>query len=248
MQTIEATLLDKAAEFELIDSIGKRELERIGEDRNLCAHPSLRNLGDVYEPRPEVARGHLAVALTTLLIHPPTQGRKVVAEFGDYICDPYFVPTLPHIQATFFDRVRSATRKTIVTFAAKHALLELDPDGRLPAAEHADRMAIALTAVANRDRELVRAAVAEHSERFQRLDGAPQLRALVRLGDQDFFWDTVDQALVTRLQAMLNAPSANGNRSQPISRPSWHWSAARTLANDCRSWKNASPRCRGRTA
>ncbi len=206
MQTIETALLDKAAEFELIDSIGKRELERIREDRNLCVHPSLRNLGDVYEARPEVARGHLAVALTTLLIRPPTQGRKVVAEFGDYICDPYFVPTLPHIQATFFDRVRSATRKTIVTFAAKHALLELDPDGRLPAAEHADRMAIALTAFANRDRELVRAAVAEHSERFQRLDGAAQLRALVRLGDQDFFWDTVDQALVTRLQAMLNVP------------------------------------------
>ncbi|WP_188189457.1 hypothetical protein [Nonomuraea sp. SYSU D8015] len=73
MQAIEASLLEKAVEFELIDSIGSRELERIREDRNLCAHPSLRMLGDVYEPRPEVARGHLAVALTTLLTHPPTQ-------------------------------------------------------------------------------------------------------------------------------------------------------------------------------
>lgn len=88
-------------EFELIDSIGSRELERIREDRNLCAHPSLRMLGDVYEPRPEVARGHLAVALTTLLTHPPTQGRKVLDEFGAYICDPFFVPTHPHMQATF---------------------------------------------------------------------------------------------------------------------------------------------------
>jgi hypothetical protein len=55
MQSIESTLLDKAAEFELIDSIGMRELERIREDRHLCVHPSLRALGDVYEPRPEVA-------------------------------------------------------------------------------------------------------------------------------------------------------------------------------------------------
>ncbi|MGC4856558.1 hypothetical protein ACLQ24_25100 [Micromonospora sp. DT4] len=206
MQALEATLLDKASEFELIDSIGVRELERIREDRNLCVHPSLRALGDVYEPRPEVARGHLAVALTTLLTHPPTQGRKVIEDFSTYICDPLFVSTLPHIQATFFDRVRTATRSTIVTFAAKHALLELDPAGLMAAVEHADRMAVALLAFAQRDRELVRTAVAGQSERFQVLDGAAQLRALVRLGDQDFFWSSVDQALVTRLQGLIRVP------------------------------------------
>lgn len=143
MQAIEATLLEKAAEFELIDSIGARELERIREDRNLCAHPSPRALGDVY---------HLAIALTTLLTHPPTQGRKVLDEFSAYICDPLFVPTLTHIQAIFFDRVRTATRSTIISFAAKHALLELDPAGRMPAVEHADRMAVALLAFAQRGR------------------------------------------------------------------------------------------------
>jgi len=206
MQTIEATLLDKAAEFELIDSIGVRELERIREDRNLCVHPSLRALGDVYEPRPEVARGHLAIALSTLLTQPPTQGRKVLDEFSTYICDPLFVPTLPHIQATFFDRVRTATRSTIITFAAKHALLELDPAGLMAAVEHADRMAAALLAFAQRDRELVRTAVAGQSERFQVLDGAAQLRALVRLGDQDFFWSSVDEALGTRLQGLADTP------------------------------------------
>ncbi|WP_111167315.1 hypothetical protein [Spongiactinospora gelatinilytica] len=204
MQAIESGLLERAVEFELIDSIGSRELERIREDRNLCVHPSLRTLGDVYEPRPEVARGHLAVALTTLLTHPPIQGRKVLAEFTAYICDPLFVPTYPHMQATFFDRVRSATRKTIVGFAAKHALLELDPGGLMPATEHADRMASALIAFAQRDRELVRATVAAQSERFQVLEGATQLRALVRLGDQDFFWNMVDRALTTRLREMVN--------------------------------------------
>ncbi|GAA2419671.1 hypothetical protein [Nonomuraea africana] len=131
MQNIESTLLDKAAEFELIDSIGVRELGRIREDRHLCVHPSLRSFGEVYEPRPEVARGHFAVALTTLLVHPPTQGGKLLSEFIEYTCDPLFVPTLPHIQAAFFDRVRTATRRTIAAVAAKHSLLELDPDSRL---------------------------------------------------------------------------------------------------------------------
>ncbi|GAA3752947.1 hypothetical protein GCM10022225_42060 [Plantactinospora mayteni] len=161
MQTIEATLLDKAASLELIDSIGVRELERIREDRNLCVHPSLRGHGDVYEPRSEVARGHLAVALTMLLTHPPIQGGKVLEASTAYICDPLSVPTLPQIQATFFDRVRVATRRTLARFAAKHAVLEIDPGGQLPAAERADRMAAALRAFAERDRELVREVVAE---------------------------------------------------------------------------------------
>lgn len=72
--------------------------------------------------------------------------------FTAYIYDPFFVPTLPHIQATFFDRVRVATRRTLVRFAAKHAVLEIGPIGQLPAAEHADRMAAALRALAGRDR------------------------------------------------------------------------------------------------
>lgn len=45
MQQIENELLDTAVEFELIDSVGKRELERIREDRNLCVHPRCGHSG-----------------------------------------------------------------------------------------------------------------------------------------------------------------------------------------------------------
>jgi len=204
MQNIEASLLTKAAEFELIDSIGQRELERIREDRHLCVHPSLRSFSEVYEPRPEVARGHLAVALTILLIHPPTQGGKVLDTFLNYTCDPSFVPVVSHIQTTFFDRVRTAARSNIAKIAAKHAVRELDPDGRLPAAEYANRSAVVLFAFAQRDRELVGSAIAGQREHFQRLDGEMQLRALVRLGDQDYFWNIVDEPLAQRLHGLLS--------------------------------------------
>lgn len=212
MQKIEDGLLSEAQKFELIDTIGARELGRIREDRNLCVHPSLRTLGDVYEPRPEVARSHLAVALSTLLIHPPTQGRKAIEEFTSYICDPYFVPAVPHTQATFFDRVRTATRRNIVTVAAKHALLEKVPPPAvaLPPVELADRMAEALSAFAARDRELARSAVTDLDSSFQVLDGAAQLRALVRLGDHDYFWDMIDEAMAAKFHGMLSAPIAIG--------------------------------------
>lgn len=208
MQQIETELLDTAVEFELIDSVGKRELERIREDRNLCVHPSLRPFGDVYEPRPEQARAHLVIALTTLLIHPPTQGRKAIDAYLDYTCDPKFAPeSVSHIQAVFFDRLRSGTRKGIAKLAAKHALLELDPGERFPSAQmYADRSAVVLSAFAQRDPNLVRTVVAEQRDKVDNLDSAAQLRALGRLGTEDFFWDLVDVALTDRLTNLLSGP------------------------------------------
>lgn len=215
MQRIEASLVDKAVEFELIDTIGKRELDRIREDRHLCAHPSLRRDGEVYNPRPEAARGHLAIALDTLLVNPPTQGGKLLEEFQNFICDPLFAASPPHIRAAFHDRVRAATRKSIIRVAAKAAMLEVDPDGRMPADAHADRMAIALRAFAEVDRDAVRAAVGETRERFRMLSGAVQLRALVRMADDDYFWTSVDKPLTIQFQALLDAPITVGT-SDPL--------------------------------
>jgi hypothetical protein len=206
MQGIEAALVDKAVEFELIDTIGKRELDRIREDRHLCAHPSLRMGGEVYAPRPEAARGHLAIALSTLLIHPPTHGRKLVEEFKTFICDPLFTSSPSHIRATFHDRARVATRRSIIKLAALAAMIEVDPGGRMPAAAHADRMALALRAFAEVARETVSDAVGDAGRRLPIVDVAIQLRTLVRMADDDYFWTSVDPALASHFQALLDVP------------------------------------------
>lgn len=207
MQDIEAKVLEKAQQFELVDAIGRRELERIREDRNLCVHPSLRVYGEAFEPHPEVTRGHLAVALSTLLVHPPAQGARILNAFISYTCDPSFVAALSHIQATFFDRVRTNARKNLASLAAKHALRELDPDGRLSPLEYANRCAVVLRAFAERDRALVSSAVVAQREPFQQIDGQAQVRALIRMGDQDYFWDMVDGPLAERLDGLLTIPT-----------------------------------------
>jgi hypothetical protein len=209
MQNIEADLLTNALTFELIDGIDVRELGRIQEDRNLCVHPSLRLHGGTYEPHPEVARGHLVVALSALLTHPPTQGARALQEFQNYICDIHFSPTLTHLQATFYDRVRAAARRSIVVVAAKHALLELDPAGRMPAIEHADRMAVALEAFAGRNRDLVRDKLAAQRETFKTAVGIVQVRALIRFADKDYFWDLIDGPLADRLQDLTVPPTGD---------------------------------------
>ena len=203
MQRIEAALLDKALEFEFIDSIDRQSLERIQQDRNLCVHPSLRPFDETYSPPPAVARAHLAVALEVLLVHPPTQGLRMQDVYLDFTCATSFAPTMAHIQSTFYDRVRSATRRNITNVAAKHAVLELDPAGRLEPIRYADRSAEVLRALASRDRDLVRREIVPLRERFRTLGANAQRRALARLGDQDFFWDMLDGPLVEHLDALV---------------------------------------------
>ncbi|WP_043735956.1 hypothetical protein [Nocardia asiatica] len=214
MQAIEDTLLDQAVAFELIDDIDRRALQRIREDRNLCAHPSLRPGTQAYDPHPDTARAHLTAALNALLIHPPTQGGKLLEKFIDYFCDPHFVAAPSHIRSVFFEHVRPATRQTLVKFALKHALLELDPAGRLPATVFADRMTVAARAFAHHDRGLVAAAAAPLVQRFQQLDGAALLRCMARMGSEDYFWDMVDQPMAERIAAVAAARINVGPHAQ----------------------------------
>lgn len=205
MQGIENDLLNKAVEFELIDSTELLVLQRIREDRNLCVHPSLRPGGQLYSPATEVARAHLVIALDALLLHPPTQGGKLMVRFQDYFCDPQFVKSSAHIQSTFFDRVRLTTRQQIVRFAARFAITEDDPGGRLPATLFADRMAVALAAFAERDRTLVVDAVKHNAARLHPLDTAVLWRCMTRLGEHDYFWNVVDDPLRDRLAQLVES-------------------------------------------
>jgi hypothetical protein len=206
MQHIEASLLDKALELEIVDAVDKRALERIREDRNVCVHPSLRPFNETYLPLPEVARAHLAVALDVLLVHRPTQGRKIVESYFDFTCSPSFVPTVTHIQSAYFDRVRPATRRSLTIIAAKHAVLHLDPDDRMDALLYANRSASVLKAFAGRDRGLVRDIVVGLRDRFRHVTPHAQARALARLGDEDFFWDMTDGPLVDQFNSLIDLP------------------------------------------
>lgn len=76
MLNIENTILDVAEKLELIDRTHKTQLKRLREDRHLCAHPSLRPMGELHEPTSEYARAHLAAALDAVLVHHPSQGRN----------------------------------------------------------------------------------------------------------------------------------------------------------------------------
>ncbi|GAT68786.1 hypothetical protein PS9374_04451 [Planomonospora sphaerica] len=210
MQGVERSIVDTAADLELIDTITARELERLRQDRHLCVHPSLRMMGETYQPLPESARAHMAIALDGLLIHPPAQGRKVIEDFMAHVAEPRFSTSPAHLTATFFTRVRPAARRQIVDLAAKHALAELPGPPEIAASLLADRMAVSLKAFAEKDHAMVATALAKSLDRLRRAEGPVQLRAAARLAALDVFWDLIDQPLADRLDELVaqTAPSS----------------------------------------
>jgi hypothetical protein len=206
MQEVEASLLTTARGLELLDFVEERELQRLRDDRHLCAHPSLRPFGDFYAPTTEYARAHLVAALEGLLIHPPSQGRRVVDRFAAHVADPAFTGSRHYLTHTFFDQVKPTVRRQVVDLAVKVACLE--PDG-LPdppgAQKLGDRMADCLRLFMERDRTLV----AQHMNKAAaRLGDRPrdvQIRSVGRLGDTDVFWDAVSEPLRDQIEGLIRS-------------------------------------------
>jgi hypothetical protein len=71
-----------------------------------------------------------------------------------------------------------------------------------------------LCALALRDRDLVRREIVGLRERFRTVGSNVQRRALARLGDQDFFWDMLDDALIEHLNALVGESPSSPEHEQ----------------------------------
>ncbi|WP_433973120.1 hypothetical protein [Tunturiibacter lichenicola] len=87
----ERTLVSEARDdFELLSAIEGKDLERLFEDRNRCAHSSMISMDEPYSPSPELARAHMKIAVTVFLQHPPIQGKAALDRVFQDIKSDYF--------------------------------------------------------------------------------------------------------------------------------------------------------------
>ena len=77
-------------EFGLVSPQEFIDLQRLLEDRNRCAHPSMLSDVDVFSPSAELARLHLRNAVTHVLSQPPVQGRAALQRVIGDIGSPLF--------------------------------------------------------------------------------------------------------------------------------------------------------------
>lgn len=77
-------------DFEFLSPMQYGDLERLLEDRNRCAHPSMISAEEIYQPPAELARYHLRNAITHFLQHPPIQGQAALDRLKSDTLSQYF--------------------------------------------------------------------------------------------------------------------------------------------------------------
>jgi hypothetical protein len=79
LSDIEDGILETAAhDFELIGDAQYRNLKRLKDDRNYCAHPSFAETGKLFKPSVEQVRAHIVHAITDLMQFGPVRGQSSI--------------------------------------------------------------------------------------------------------------------------------------------------------------------------
>lgn len=145
----EKSLLASARDkFELISNIEFLDLERLYEDRNRCAHPSLLRDSEPYSPPAELARVHIFSAVEHLLQHPPVQGKAALGRVLRDIESQYFPTNISEAQTVLSHGPLGRARESLVRNLVLTCLKSL-----LSGSENADvkttRVCIALKCVSS---------------------------------------------------------------------------------------------------
>ena len=91
MLAFERDILDIACDdLQLISQIEKSHLERLKEDRNICAHPTFSEDGSQFSPPAELALSYIVQVSNYLLIHQPVKGKAILQRLFKLINEPSF--------------------------------------------------------------------------------------------------------------------------------------------------------------
>lgn len=91
MLAFEKDLLKIACDdLELISVIEKMHLERLKEDRNICAHPTFSDDGSQFTPNAELALSYIVQASNYLLLQVPVKGKVVIQKIYELINEDSF--------------------------------------------------------------------------------------------------------------------------------------------------------------
>ncbi|MFB6419028.1 hypothetical protein [Bradyrhizobium tunisiense] len=129
---LEATILDDATtNTQAVNRIAHKHLERLREDRHLCAHPAFSAEAELFEPSPELVRLHLVNAVDLVLSQEPLQGKAIFDLFDVDVQSTGF-PTahtriLDYVQQRYLERVRAQNIRNFGMVLAKSLLKGVPP-------------------------------------------------------------------------------------------------------------------------
>lgn len=213
---LEGKILEDAANnTQAISQIAGRQLDRLREDRHLCAHPAFSAEAQLFEPTPELVRMHLVNAVDLVLGQEALQGRAIFEIFDVDVQSAGFprdhVRILDYVEQRYLARVRPQNIRNFGTVLAKSLLKGV------PAHLVGVRSKVESALVAVRDRapgawpEVVPAIV----RLLDTLDPADRPRAIAFIAAFPDFWPRLQEPTRTSLQETVNNAN-DANLADPL--------------------------------
>ena len=124
-------LEDATANTQVVNRIARTHLDRLREDRHLCAHPAFSAEADLFQPSPELVRLHLVNAVDLVLSQEPLQGKAIFDLYDVDVQSPGF-PTaheriLDYVEQRYLARVRAQNVRNFGMVLAKSLLKGVPP-------------------------------------------------------------------------------------------------------------------------
>lgn len=121
----ERELLKRMSEkFELLSPVEYKILERLSEDRNLCAHPSMVAENTAFKATAELARYHIINVIEFVLSRPPVQGKAALDSILEKVNSSYFPSNQNEIQTILLEGPLGRAKASLKRQFLKRVLLE----------------------------------------------------------------------------------------------------------------------------
>ena len=207
MQAFEKEILTYACDdLELISHIEKAHLERIKDDRNICAHPTFSVDGSQFIPSPELTRAYIVQAATYLLTKLPIKGKVVVQDLYRLINEESF-PEEDEKAFTilssdkYLGRARVSSARNLVIILLKR--LFKDEDGLNP--QLMSRITAALGAVERIFPEIYAEVLREKlSQMLAEANDKLLKRSIPFFCNRPECWNKVEKAIIIRLEGCIS--------------------------------------------
>ncbi|WFP15756.1 hypothetical protein [Citricoccus muralis] len=178
------------------------ELERLNEDRNLCAHPGYIDDGEVFMPDAEVVRTHLVAANRAVFAQRPLAGKRILTTLENEVKSESWPNDDEYFLARFFQPARETVKVNLVKVLIKNSLRPPDRSNRVAKRSRESVYAIAAEAPALFE-ECLRS-VLHTWETSASLGDEELVRAVGAYGSRSIFWSVFPGTGRSRLMALLD--------------------------------------------
>ena len=202
VQEYERTILSTAEEtLQLLLPRERKELERLNEDRNLCAHPGFLNERDLFVPEAELVRTHLVAASRAVFSQRPLAGKRLLMILEQEMSSDSWPSDSEYFLSRFFRQARKSVKNNMVKVLIKHSVQPAEDSERTARRALISALAIANEAPASFEEGLI--SVLENWENSGALGDSQLIRASGGYGATAAFWRSLPQTAKSRLIQLL---------------------------------------------